>query len=55
MQLYTSTIACIGLVDMSYPVGWLLFRHHNASELNPLVALTPLPFGGDIKIYSWRA
>ena len=53
VQLYTTTAACIGLVDMSYPVDWLLFRHHNATRLNPLVAVTPLPFGGNLKIYSW--
>jgi signal transduction histidine kinase len=53
VQLYAATAACIGLVDLSYPEVWLLFRHHNASQLNPLVAPTPLPFGGDIKIYSW--
>ncbi len=53
VQLYAVTVACIGLVDLSYPELWLLFRHHNASQLNPLVAPTPLPFGGSIKIYSW--
>jgi signal transduction histidine kinase len=53
VQLYAATAACIGLVDLSYPVDWLLFRHHNAGQLNPLVALTPLPFGGTLKIYSW--
>jgi signal transduction histidine kinase len=53
VQLYAVTVACIGLVDLSYPELWLLFRHHNASQLNPLVAPTPLPFGGNIKIYSW--
>jgi signal transduction histidine kinase len=53
VQLYAATAACIGLVDLSYPEVWLLFRHHNAGQLNPLVALTPLPLGGTIKIYSW--
>ena len=53
VQLYAATAACIGLVDLSYPEVWLLFRHHSAGQLNPLVALTPLPLGGTIKIYSW--
>ncbi len=53
VQLYAAAAACIGLVDLSYPEVWLLFRHHNAGQLNPLVALTPLPLGGTIKIYSW--
>ncbi len=53
VQLYAAAAACLGLVDLSYPVDWLLFRHHNAGQLNPLVALTPLPLGGSIKIYSW--
>src|ERR1700730_12967618 len=27
VQLYATTIACIGLVDITYPVDWVLFRH----------------------------
>jgi signal transduction histidine kinase len=53
VQLYTTTAACIGLVDLTYPVDWTLFRHHPAGALNSMVALVPVPFGGTIRIYSW--
>ncbi|MGH3149605.1 MAG: sensor histidine kinase [Streptosporangiaceae bacterium] len=53
VQLYAATAACIGLVDLCYPVGWLLFHHQNARQASPLAALTPLPFGGTLEIYSW--
>jgi signal transduction histidine kinase len=47
VQLYAVTAAAIGLVDLTYPVAWALFRHHPGS------AVTPLPFGGSLKIYTW--
>jgi signal transduction histidine kinase len=50
VQLYAVTLAGFGLVDVSYPVIWLLF-HHNSS--GSLVALVPLPFGGPLHIDSW--
>jgi signal transduction histidine kinase len=53
VQLYAVTLAAFGLVNLTYPVDWVLFRHHPDNRLSPLVALVPLPFGGSFKIYSW--
>ena len=53
VQLYTISAAVIGLVDLTYPVDWVLFRDHSGGSLSPLVAITPLPFGGTLKIYTW--
>jgi signal transduction histidine kinase len=53
VQLYAVTAAVIGLVDLTYPVAWLLFRHQSGGTLNPLIAVTPLPFGGTLKIHTW--
>jgi signal transduction histidine kinase len=42
------------VVDITYPVDWLLFRNHPAGTgLSPLVAIVPLPFVGNIDISSW--
>jgi signal transduction histidine kinase len=53
VQLYATTTACVGLVDITYPVDWLLFHHQPAGAISPMSALNPLPFGGGFKIYSW--
>ncbi|HYB14451.1 MAG TPA: sensor domain-containing protein [Streptosporangiaceae bacterium] len=53
VQLYAVTAAVIGLIDLTYPVAWLLFRHHPGGTLRPWSAVTPLPFGGSLKIYTW--
>ena len=54
VQLYTITAAVIGLVDITYPVDWVLFRNHPAGSLHPMVALNPISFGaGSFQIYSW--
>jgi signal transduction histidine kinase len=53
VQLYTVTAAIIGLVDITFPVVWLLFRHDFGGSSQPLVALNPLPFGGNITVSSW--
>jgi len=53
VQLYTLTAAVIGLIDVTYPVDWLLFRHHAGGSLQPLVAINPVPFGGNIQVSSW--
>jgi signal transduction histidine kinase len=49
MQLYATTAACLGLVDLTYPVDWVLFRH----DSGPTTALSPLPWGGNIAMSSW--
>jgi signal transduction histidine kinase len=53
-QLYAVTLTVFGLVDITYPVDWLLFRNHPAgTSLSPLVAVVPLPFVGSISVSSW--
>ncbi len=54
MQLYAITLTVFGLVDITYPVDWLLFRNHpGGTSLSPLVAVVPLPFVGSLSISSW--
>ncbi len=50
MQLYAITIACIGLVDITYPVDWVLFRHQ---ATGPMVVVFPFPFGGTFNVYGF--
>jgi signal transduction histidine kinase len=47
VQLYTIVLTVFGLVDLSYPVDWLLFRNSS------MVAVVPAPFGGQLEIHSW--
>jgi signal transduction histidine kinase len=53
VQLYAVTAVVIGLADLTYPVIWVLFRHRPGGALSPWTAITPLPFGGNLKIYTW--
>jgi signal transduction histidine kinase len=54
VQLYTVVLTVFGLVDLSYPVDWLLFRNHSTGAgLGGLVAVVPIPFGGNFQINSW--
>jgi signal transduction histidine kinase len=54
VQLYAVALTIFGLVDITYPVDWLLFRNHPAgTNLSPLVAVVPLPFVGNFSISSW--
>jgi signal transduction histidine kinase len=56
VQLYAVTLTIFGVVDITYPVDWLLFRNHPAgTSLSPLVAVVPLPFVGSISVSSWPA
>ena len=50
VQFYALVLTVFGLVDLSYPVVWLLFRHGNSG---PLRVLQPLPFGGSPSVSSW--
>jgi signal transduction histidine kinase len=53
VQLYTITTAVIGLVDITYPVDWLLF-HHPAGSSQPWTVVDPFSFGGgSFRVYSW--
>ncbi len=53
VQIYAIVLTVFGLVDLGYPVIWLLFRHGSHADLSPLVAVVPVPFGGQLDIYSW--
>jgi signal transduction histidine kinase len=50
VQLYAATIACIGLVDITYPVDWVLFRN-NAT--GPMVVVFPFPLGETFNVYGF--
>jgi len=53
LQLYAVAFVVCGLIDMAYPVLWLLF--HNSpphTRLGPMVAITPLPLV-DLNIGNW--
>jgi len=53
VQLYAATVEVIGLVNITYPVDWVLFHHNSGGPQNPMVALIPLPSGGNLRVYSW--
>ncbi len=53
VQLYTVVLTVFGLVDLSYPVDWILFRHHSGGNLSPMAAVVPVPFGGQLEIHSF--
>jgi signal transduction histidine kinase len=50
VQLYAVTLTAFGLVNMAYPMIWVLFHNGDSS---PLVAVVPLPFIGNIEVDSW--
>ena len=54
VQFYAVCAVVIGLIDVTYPVDWLLFRGHPAgTALGPMTAISPLPFGGDLSIRTY--
>ena len=53
VQLYAIVLTVFGLVDLSYPVDWILFRSPSGGNLSPWGAVVPVPFGGQLQIYSW--
>jgi len=53
VQLYAIVLTVFGLVDLTYPVDWLLFHNSSRGNLSPLAAVVPAPFGGRLEIYSW--
>ena len=53
VQLYAVTLAVTGVVNLTYPLYWALFRNHPGGNGSPLVAVMPTPFGGNLTIYSW--
>ena len=50
VQLYAIALTVCGLIDFSYPLLWVLFRHGSSA---PLPLLQPLPFGGSPAVSSW--
>jgi signal transduction histidine kinase len=53
VQAWAVVFTVMGLIDMSYPVIWLLFRHAPpGGKLSPLIAVSPVPFG-DLHIATW--
>ena len=50
VQFYAIALTVCGLIDFTYPLLWVLFRHGNQK---PLPLLQPLPFGGSPKISTW--
>jgi signal transduction histidine kinase len=53
VQLYAVALTAFGLADVAYPAIWLLFRNHHGGSLSPMVAVVPVPFGGNIRVGSW--
>jgi len=50
VQFYALVLIVCGLVDLSYPVVWVLFHHGNPG---PLRMLQPLPLGGSPSVSSY--
>jgi len=55
VQGYAAVFAVCGLIDLSYPLIWPLFRNPASSGGHPLAVLQPLPFGGTPHVSSWPA
>jgi len=53
VQVYTITAAVIGLIDITYPIDWMLFWHNPTGPAHPIVAFNPFSFGGNFEIYGW--
>ncbi len=51
VQLYAVALTAFGLADLAYPAIWLLFHH--GGNPSPLVAVVPVPFGGNFRVGSW--
>ncbi len=51
-QVYAVVLTAFGLVDVSYPVIWVLFRNNANGQLSPLRAVVPVP-GATITVTSW--
>jgi Putative sensor/Histidine kinase len=52
-QAYALTVWVDGIANLSYPLWWPLFRNHPpGTRLQPVVAVTPVPFGS-FQISTW--
>jgi len=50
VQFYAIALTVCGLIDFTYPLLWVLFRHGDQS---PMPLLQPLSFGDSPKISTW--
>jgi signal transduction histidine kinase len=50
VELYALAIAVFGLVDITYPMDWILFRHGPGG---PWVAVNPVALGGSFRVNTW--
>ena len=53
VQLYSVVLTAFGLIDVSYPVIWVLFANHSSGQMSSLAAVIPVPFGGSFDVTSW--
>jgi signal transduction histidine kinase len=53
VQVYAITAAVIGLIDITYPIDWMLFWHNPRGSAHPMVAFNPFSFGGNFEVYGW--
>jgi len=53
VQLYAVVGLVIGLIDITYPIVWVLFRNHSGGALHPMVALMPISPIGKLEISTW--
>jgi signal transduction histidine kinase len=51
VQVYAITAAVIGLIDVTYPIDWMLFWHNPTGPAHPMVAFNPFSFGGNFEVY----
>jgi signal transduction histidine kinase len=53
VQAWAVVFTVMGLIDLSYPMIWLLFRHAPPhGRLSPIFAVAPVPFG-QLSIATW--
>ena len=53
VQFYALVLIVCGLIDLSYPVVWVLYRTPPLGHPGTLRLQQPLPFGGSPSIHSW--
>jgi signal transduction histidine kinase len=53
VQLYSVVLTAFGLIDVSYPVLWVLFANHSSGQMSSLTVVVPVPFGGGFEVTSW--
>jgi signal transduction histidine kinase len=53
VQFYSIVLTACGLIDVSFPVIWVLFHNHSGGPQHPLTGFVPIPFGGNVDATSW--